>query len=100
MSTYDIKTNEDKDQKAAFAEQLQSLAGLTWSQIQLSPRHGMGQEQIAVSSLKITLPEHFEDAVKVLALRYKGKLPMIGIRVQDVFHVIAVARNFDDLYDH
>lgn len=100
LADYDIKGNEDKEQKAAFAEQLQTLAALTWSEIQLSHRHGVGQEQIAVRSLKINLPPFFGDEEKVIALRYKGKLPILGIRVQEVFHVIAVARNFNELYEH
>jgi hypothetical protein len=100
ISDYDIKSNDDKEQKAAFAEQLQTLSSLTWAEIQQSQRHGVGQETIKVSSLIIQLPEHFADSGKVLSFRYKGKLPMIGVRSGETLHILAIARNFSQLYKH
>ena len=35
-----------------------------------------------------------------MVLRYKGKLPMAGIRVQDVLHILWIEPHFGDLYDH
>jgi UTP-glucose-1-phosphate uridylyltransferase len=100
ISEYDIQSNTDKEQKAAFAEQLQKLSSLTWSQIQQTQKHGFGQETIRVSSLLIQLPEFFADSDKVLAFRYQGKLPMIGVRSGETLHLLAIARNFSQLYKH
>jgi len=35
-----------------------------------------------------------------MAFRYMGKLPMLGVRVREVFHLLWVERQFGDVYDH
>lgn len=100
LPKYDVLGLKDKKLKAALIDQMQSLTQLSWKQIQLAPRHGLGQELIPVSSLKIQLPEQFIETERVVVLRYSGKLPMIGVRVEEVFHIIAIGRDFNDLYDH
>lgn len=42
----------------------------------------------------------FRRRTKVLAFRYHGKRPMVGIRVDRVLHVLFIERQFGDLYDH
>lgn len=100
-SDFDLKTSAlDKDQKSGFADTLQSLASLTWSQIKRAPRHGLGFEKIPVKSLQMTLPAAFVDEEEVLVFRYHKKHPMAGVRVQATFHILALERAFGDLYDH
>lgn len=37
---------------------------------------------------------------RFLVMRYSGRFPMVGIRVQDVFHVLRIEAAFGDVYNH
>jgi hypothetical protein len=98
---FDLKASDlDKDAKASFAERLQTLASMTWHEIRRSPRHGLGTEKMKVGALNLTMPPAFEDADDVTVFRYKGKLPMVGVKSGDTFHIVAIERAFGELYDH
>lgn len=86
--------------KAAFAVRLQTLASMTWNDIRLADRHGYGSEKLPVDDLSISLPSSFEDEDHVTVLRYDGLLPMVGVRRQSTFHILAIERQFGELYDH
>lgn len=88
------------ERQVAFAKTLQKLAGMTWQQITLADRHGNGSEQIKRDSIKAPIPVRFEDAEKFLVLRYAGKLPMAGVRIGAVYHVLWIEPEFNHLYDH
>ncbi len=79
---------------------MQNRAGMTWKEISLAPRHGLGIEHLPVSEIRAPLPPAFEGHEKVMVMRYNGKLPMAGIRVRDVFHILWIERQFGELYDH
>lgn len=98
---FDLKASDlTKDAKAAFAEQLQSLASMTWAEIKRSPRHAFGTEKMPVGKLSITLSGAYADLEHVLVFRYSGKLPMVGHRNGHIFHIFAIEREFGELYDH
>lgn len=88
------------DKKSDLIEQLQSLSALPWKEIKIAPRHGLGTEQIAASSINAPIPPAFDDEDKFMFFRYSGKLPMGGMRVRDIFHVMWVAQDFDAPYKH
>ena len=88
------------DQQAAFALSLQRRCALTWKQITLAPRHGLGLETLPAAQIKPTIPEPFGDRRNFIVLRYSGKLPMVGVRIVDVFHVLWIERTYGDVYDH
>ena len=88
-----------KDEKAAFADTLYKLNQLTWSQINACPRHGLGYEKIARSSIRAPIPSHLKDDVNFIAFRFFGKAPMVGYRDGAVFYVIWLDRDFT-LYPH
>lgn len=90
----------DQAGRAAFAATLQKLASLTWRDIMQAPRKGSGTEWITRESIRPRIPDRFQDAPKFMALRYAGKLPMVGVRDRDVFHVLWIERVFNDVYDH
>lgn len=90
----------DAEGRAAFATALHKRSKMTWTEILRSPRHGLGSENIPVSQLKVNLPVVFEGQEKVLVLRYHGKLPMAGVRVNDVYHLLWLEPEFNTLYDH
>lgn len=89
-----------KDQRAAFAMTLQDRAKLTWQDMIQSGRHKMGFELLPSDAISAPVPPAYQDAEKFMVLRYFGKLPMVGVRANEVFHVLWIAKNFNELYDH
>lgn len=55
----------EKDEKAAFADKLRELSQLTWSQLRMSGRHGMGYEKIAHGSLRVAIPKQITEDVHI-----------------------------------
>jgi hypothetical protein len=88
-----------KEEKSAFVDKLHELSQLTWQQIQQAPKHGLGHETIARSSIKAAVPHHITEDVRFLAFRFMGKAPMVGYKVDEVFFVVWIDRAFV-LYDH
>ncbi len=86
-------------EKAAFADTLHKLSQLTWQELRLSQRHGLGYETIARQALRVPIPQHITDEVRFIAFRFYGKAPMVGYRVKELFYVIWLDRDFT-LYDH
>jgi hypothetical protein len=86
--------------QAAFARTLQKLACSRWKELKLAPRRGQGFEHIQRAQIKAPIPAKFEDSPKFLIFRYDGKLPMGGVRVRDVYHVLWIEPEFNRLYDH
>lgn len=73
---------------------------MTWNEIRLADRHGYGSEKLPLDKLSISLPSSFEDEDHVTVLRYDGLLPMVGVRRRSTFHILAIERQFGELYDH
>lgn len=89
-----------QEAQAAFAVALQKRAAMTWLEITMANRHGLGSELMRVDQLKPSMPRVFEDVGKVTVIRYFGSLPMAGVRINDVFHILWLEPAFGDLYDH
>jgi hypothetical protein len=86
--------------QAAFAKTLQKLACMKWKELITAPRHGIGTELILADQIKAPIPPQFEGQEKFMVFRYNGLLPMAGVRVRDVFHVLWIEPEFGRLYDH
>ena len=86
--------------QAAFARTLQKLASSSWKDLITAPRHGRGSEFLPSEQIKAPIPAQFVDEDKFLVFRYHGQLPMAGIRVRDVFHILWVEPAFGRLYNH
>lgn len=103
-----IKGKPPKPSRAAFdpreagilRETLQKLASSSWKDLKLAPRHGQGVELIPARELKPSVPEQFQDETKFMVFRFHGKLPMAGVRVDDVYHVLWIEPQFGRLYNH
>jgi len=78
---------------------LYKLSQLTWSQIQSSPRHGLGYEKIPRAAIKAPVPSLITEDTNFIAFRFSGKKAMVGYRDRAVFYVVWLDRNFT-LYDH
>lgn len=90
----------NKNEKSALVEQLTRLSQLTWNQIKLEPKHGMGSEKISKTSIRASIPNFISDDVDFfLAFRFSGKAPFVGHRNGSIFHVLYIDPKFD-LYDH
>ena len=88
-----------EDHRAALAARLFKLSQMTWLQIRQAPRHGLGTEKIARSSLNPAIPNKISDDVEFLALRYNGMHPMVGFRDGRIFHVVFIDHSMD-VYPH
>jgi hypothetical protein len=86
--------------QAAFAKTLQKLAASQWKELITSPYKGQGIELLPVGQIKPSLPARFGGQPKVMVFRYDGKLPMAGVRVRDVYHVLWIEPEFNQLYNH
>lgn len=86
-----------------YLMRLHKLSELGWNEIRLSGRHGFGMESIPVNSIKCkNLPEIITPDVSELhVLRATGNnLPMVGLQIGKIFHVIFIEAQFGDVYDH
>lgn len=89
----------DKNDKSALIDQIYRLSQLTWREIMLAPKHGMGSEKISIDSLKTRLDNNFSEDETILALRFSGKKPMVGIKRDNIFHILFLDTKFT-LYKH
>lgn len=90
----------NKEHKSFFAEAIFRRKAFTWKSIQQEPRHGLGCEKIARSSIKVAIPKEIPDDTEYfLAFRYKSKHPMVGIRRQNIFYVLWFDHDFK-VYPH
>jgi len=96
---FDLERCNDEE-KAALIEQIVRLSKLSWQHIQFTSRKGMGTEKISINSIKASIPAVVtEDITDLLALRFLGNAPFVGLRNRFVFHVIYIDRAFT-LYNH
>jgi hypothetical protein len=77
-----------RDEKAAFADRLQHLARMTWTQILMAGRTGAGSETIAQASLNVPIPGFVTPDRRLLTLRFGDAARIIGFREDAVLHII------------
>lgn len=97
---YSVQALGDKDSQAQLALTMHKCAQLRWIDVHQTGRHASGSELIPASQIKAPIPPKFSDQDKFVSIRYHGKLPMVGVRIKDVFHVLWVERQYGDVYDH
>lgn len=84
---------------ASFAEAMWKRCQLTWNDLKLTHRHGLGSEKIPADQIKSTIPSIARGVSFFLAFRFHGKCPMVGVQSGRVFHVLWLDRDFS-LYKH
>lgn len=85
----------NESELAALLQQLGRLSLLSWQEVQLAPRHGLGSEKIARTSIAAPIPPAVTEDVKFfLSLRFQGKKPFVGFRNGYVFHVLWIENRF------
>lgn len=92
---YGLEVCDIADLKALVC-QMKKLCSMTWNQVRSSPRHGLGTEKI--NSINEPIPPDCENN-QLLAFRYNGKKPMVGVRKGSVFEILYLDTDFT-LYRH
>lgn len=99
-----LQTTPKKDFEfyARFVERLNKLCNLSWDQINTSQKHSFGTEKIPVRQIKPDLPRFVTPDVKdLIAFRANGdNRPFLGLRKNNIFHIIFLEEAFNDIYDH
>lgn len=90
----------NKEQQIALVMTLHRLAQVDWTTIKSSDHHKLGTEYIPLGQINVPVPPKFADEDKFMFFRYHGFLPVGGVRIQDVFHILWVAKDFTDVYKH
>jgi len=89
-----------KDQQIALVLTLHRLAKIDWSTIKSAGRQALGTEFIPAEQINVPIPGKFDAEDRFMFFRYQGKLPIGGVRIQDVFHILWIAKGFKDVYVH
>ncbi|WP_231420741.1 hypothetical protein [Sphingomonas sp. Leaf205] len=84
----------EQDDRASLALRLHKLGRMTWGEIGNAPRHGLGTEKIARSSMVPALPSVVTEETNLLAIRFSGMKPMVGFRDGRVFHILFLDKDF------
>lgn len=94
--------NRDFEFYARFVERLNKLCNLSWKAINIAHRHGFGTEKISTDKIKPRLPHFVTPEVKELTVfRANGdNRPFLGLRKNNIFHIIFLEEVFNDIYDH
>jgi hypothetical protein len=87
-------------QQAALARTFRKLSQSSWKTLTFAGKHGQGTEFIASNAINMSPPPRFEGESRYLVFRYDDVLPMVGVRVDDVFHVLWIEPTIGRLYDH
>jgi hypothetical protein len=89
----------NKDEKVALVSTLYKLSQLSWRQLRLAPRHGVGYERIDRNSFRVAIPQHITEDVDFIAFRFCGLAPMVGYRDEAIFRIVWLDRDFQ-VYQH
>ncbi|WP_196757837.1 hypothetical protein [Gluconobacter potus] len=98
VSGYDINECE-RNEKAQILSALYTRSRMSWSELRTAPRHGLGYEKIARTSINPTVPEVITEDVDIIAFRCIGLAPMIGYKDGNIFRIVWIDREFK-VYDH
>lgn len=73
---------------------------MTWDEIMLAPKHGLGSESLPAKCILPQLPKWMDTNAKLIVLRHHERLAQVGIRHNDVFEVIWIEPEYNTLYSH
>jgi len=103
LQTNSIQDCEEHDFFYDFLFRLKQLGELDWATIDKTQRHGFGYEKLPVEQIKPkNLPPIVTADVKnLIVFRASGdQRPFLGIRRDNIFHVIFIESRFGDIYNH
>ena len=99
-----LKNCQNTERLISFFQRCRKLGQLGWKEINKSHRHSFGTEKIPIKGLKPQLdniPIITPEIKELTVFRYTGdNRPFLGIRRENVFHVIFIEIDFNDIYNH
>lgn len=99
-----LQETHNKDYKfyLDFILRLKRISSLSWDYIHTQDRHGYGTEKMPIGKIKKQLPNFITPDVSHLTVfrANSDNRPFLGIRNNNVFHVVFIEENFGDIYDH
>lgn len=89
-----------QNQKAEIIDSLHRISQHTWQEHHQIGKSG-GYEQLGRDQLRCKIPQEgkFINTDKVTVFHRKDKIPIVGFRVDDVFYVFCIDRDFS-AYKH
>jgi len=83
-------------EKVSLIDQTARLSQLTWDEIKLANKLGLGSEKIAIGAIRPSKPDIITSEVGfLLAFRFQGLKLFAGHRNRFVFHIIYIDRAFE-----
>lgn len=84
-----------QNQKAEVMDTLHRISWSTWQEHHQIGKNG-GYEQLNIAQLKCRAPKHrlFDNLDKATVFHRKDKIPIVGFRVEDIFYVFCIDRDF------
>ena len=84
-----------------FIERLQRYSILSWQQMSVDKTHGYGFEYLSQDVMKHALPNTITPDVDLMVLRSSNdNRALVGFRKWQIFYVIFIEAQFNDIYDH
>lgn len=84
-----------------FINRLHKYSTLGWQEMQTSGRHSFGFEYLPQNIMKPQLPSVVTPEVHLMVLRSTNdNRALVGFREWNIFHIIFIEANFNDIYDH
>ena len=99
----DVSFVECKDAKffKGFLKRLKRYSELGWKQMATDKKHGYGWEILPQESMKPKLPKFVTPEVDLMVLRASNdNKALVGFREWNVFHVLFIEAQFNDIYQH
>ena len=89
----------EADDKKLFADALWKRSKMTWTDLTVTRKGGLGSEPIPRKAMKSPIPENITPEVNLIAFRFSGKKAMVGYREGQIFHIVWLDHSFS-VYDH
>ncbi len=85
--------------QSSVAVTMVRLSQLTWAEIGLEPKDGLGYEKIHRHQFKVALhlPSTITPDVPILVFRHSSGGRIAGYKEENIYHILVIGQ---DLYDH
>ncbi|MCD4655070.1 hypothetical protein K8T06_14180 [bacterium] len=85
----------EKEEKLSLIDSLLKRSKLSWKILKKTPHLKLGCEKIPKSSIKVDIPSSITPDIDFIAFRFFRKMPMVGYRTNEIFHIVWIAREHD-----
>lgn len=99
----EVSFDKCKDAKffRGFLKRLKNYSELGWKRMATDKKHGYGWEPLSQEHIKPALPKSVTPDVDLMVLRASNdNRALVGFREWNIFHVLFIEANFNDIYNH